>query len=122
MEKINLPRALAAAGIYALALGAASLEASEVALDGKNVFVVQKCATCHGVSGAGLAATVKIESMKGPDLSGYLAKDPAATTAFLRLQGEIAGKKHKLAFKGSDAELSAVLAWLKEQKPAPAKP
>lgn len=85
---------------------------------GKNLFLAQKCDMCHGVSGAGIAATTKSEKLKGPDLSAFVPKDPAAFEAFLRLQGELAGKKHKKEFKGSEAELKAILDWLKEQKAA----
>lgn len=123
-ETTLLPRipALIAAGLCAFALviwlGAAVTAVAEGNPDGKAVFMAQKCDMCHGVSGAAIAATTKSDKMKGPDLSGYVPKDATATSAYLRLKGELEGKKHKKEFKGTDAELNAVLAWLKEQKKA----
>ena len=125
MEELTVvPRipALLAAGFCAMALvfllGAAVSAAADGAPDGKAIFLAQKCDMCHGVSGAGITATTKSDKMKGPDLAGFVPKDPAAVTAFLRLKGEIDGKKHKKEFKGPDSDIAAVLAWLKEQKPA----
>ena len=90
-------------------------QASGEALDGKAVFLAEKCNTCHGVPAAGIEAKVKSEKMKGPDL-------PACHTegewmaSYLR-QEEVEGHpKHKQAFKGSDEELGAVIEWIRAQK------
>ena len=42
--------------------------AGQAKLDGKAIFLAQKCNTCHSVSTEGIAATTKSEKMKGPDL------------------------------------------------------
>jgi cytochrome c553 len=94
----------------------ADLDGQAPALDGKKLFLEQKCETCHGVAAAGLSATTKLEKMKGPDLSGFVAADPAAMVAFIRQEKDLAGVKHKKAVKASDAELQAILKWLAEQK------
>ena len=85
--------------------------------DGKAVFVAQKCSTCHSVSTAGIAATTKSDKMKGPDLVGLAAShDAAAIRAYLKKEGKIDDKAHRTAFKGTDAELDALVAWLLKQK------
>ncbi len=119
-----LPRisAFCAAGFCALAivygLGTAVAATAEEQPDGKAIFLAQKCNMCHGVAAAAIAATVKSDKMKGPDLSGFEATDAEAMKKFLFLKGEIDGQKHKKEFKGTDAELQAVLDWLKAQKVA----
>lgn len=114
--------ALAAAGFCALSisfgLGSALTANAEGQPDGKAIFLAQKCNMCHGVAAASIEATVKSEKMKGPDLSGFEAADVEAMKKFLLLKGEIDGQKHKKEFKGTDAELQAVLDWLKTQKTA----
>lgn len=84
-------------------------------LDGKEVFLAQKCNMCHGVASAGIEAKAKSEKMKGPDLDGCCAdEDAAALGAFLKKETEVDGAKHKGSFKGSDEELAALIDWLKE--------
>jgi hypothetical protein len=120
MERTDRIAVLAAIGLSVLAAwypgAAVSLAQTEPA--GKALFLAQKCDLCHSVAGAGIAATTKAEKLKGPDLSALVPEDPAALESYLRLQGELRGKKHKKEFKGTQAELEAILAWLKEQKAA----
>lgn len=85
------------------------------ATDGKAIFLAQKCNMCHDVSTAGIAATTKSEKMKGPDLVN-LTHDAATIEAYLKKAGKIDGKDHKMAWKGTDAELDALVAWLLKQK------
>ena len=86
-------------------------------VDGKAVFMAQKCSLCHSVSSAGIERTVKSEKMAGPDLTNLAAKeDPAKLTKFLHKEIEINGKKHGKTFTGSDAELAALISWLQQQK------
>ncbi len=86
-------------------------------LDGKAIFLAQKCNLCHGVESAGIEATTKSEKMKGPDLTGAAAKvEPGWLGKYLRKQEQHEGKDHKKEFKGSDEELQALIDWLLEQK------
>ena len=87
-------------------------------LDGKQIFLDQKCNTCHAVSSANIQATTKSEAMKGPDLTGQLAgKDAKVIADILRKKANTAkGKPHPKAFTGTDEELGALIAWLQEQK------
>jgi mono/diheme cytochrome c family protein len=87
-------------------------------LDGKKIFLDQKCNLCHAVSSAGIEPTGKI---KAPDLAGLAAKEDAAWLGkFLRKEADHKGKKHLKPFTGSDEELGALIAWLQKQT-APAK-
>ena len=91
--------------------------AAEPAKDGKQIFLAQKCNVCHSVSSAGIERTMKSEKMAGPDLTNLAAKQDAATlTKYLHKQADINGKKHGKMFSGSDAELTALVSWLQEQK------
>ena len=44
-------------------------------LDGKQIFLAQKCSLCHSVSSAGIERTVKSEKVAGPDLTNLAAKE-----------------------------------------------
>jgi len=84
-------------------------------LDGKAIFLAQKCNVCHSVPMAGIERTVKSEKMAGPDLVN-IKTDAGVLIKFLRKQAEINGKKHGKAFTGSDEELGALVAWIQSQK------
>jgi mono/diheme cytochrome c family protein len=86
-------------------------------LDGKQIFLAQKCNLCHSVSSAGIERTMKSEKMAGPDLTNTAAKEDAGKlTKFLRKEGDLNGKKHGKGFTGSDEELGALVSWLQQQK------
>ncbi len=98
-------------------VGAAPVAAQGAKLDGKQIFLAQKCNLCHGVSSAAIEATTKSDKMKGPDLTGSAAKQDVKTlSAYLRKTAEINKKKHVKAFTGTDEELAALIAWLQKQK------
>jgi mono/diheme cytochrome c family protein len=84
-------------------------------LDGKAIFLAQKCNMCHSVSTAGIAATTKSEKMKGPDLVNNKT-DAKVLADFLRKKVDIKGKKHTKAFTGSDEEIGALISWIQAQK------
>jgi mono/diheme cytochrome c family protein len=101
---------------YGSATGPAAAQAPKV-LDGKQIFLAQKCNLCHSVSSAGIQATVKSEKMKGPDLTGVTPKmDARVLNDYLRKKAEIKGKKHGKEFTGSDEEIGALIAWLQKQE------
>lgn len=86
-------------------------------LDGKQLFLAQRCNLCHTVSSADIQATTKSEKMKGPDLTGLASKlDAKLIGDYLRKKIEINGKKHGKAFTGSDEEIGALIAWLQKQE------
>jgi mono/diheme cytochrome c family protein len=109
---------LAAALFYSGPGGQAfATEATAPKLDGKAIFLAQKCNLCHGVSAASIEATTKSEKMKGPDLTGKVAVRGAEwTTKWLKKEVDLEGKKHGKSFTGSDEELGALIAWLAQQK------
>jgi mono/diheme cytochrome c family protein len=104
------------AALYSGPSGAAAAQAPKV-LDGKQIFLAQKCNLCHTVSSAAIQATVKSEKMKGPDLTGVAPKlDASLLNDYLRKKKEINGKKHGKEFTGSDEEMGALIAWLQKQE------
>ena len=84
-------------------------------LDGKAIFLAQKCNMCHSVPSAAIERTTKSEKMAGPDIVDLKA-DAATLTKYLRKQADLNGKKHVKAFTGSDEELGALVAWMQAQK------
>jgi cytochrome c5 len=96
---------------------AASAASAPAAPDGKTIFLAQKCNLCHSVSAAGIERLTKSEKVAGPDLTTATAQhDKAFLTRFLKKEEMVDGKKHGKEWKGTDAELGAVIDWLKEPK------
>jgi len=81
---------------------------------GKEVFLAQKCNTCHTVDAEKIARTSTSDKMKGPDLSKIGADHDAAwITKWLKKEAEAKdGKKHMPTFKGTDDEMKKVADWL----------
>jgi cytochrome c2 len=103
--------------MLALVLVGAALTAPASAVDGKAIFLAQKCETCHAVSTAGIEATTKSDKMKGPDLVGTVqAHDRTWVTEYIKKAVDKDGKKHVKEFKGTDEELNAVVDFLEAQK------
>lgn len=92
-----------------------ALPAGASAADGKAIFEAQRCNTCHSVPAAGIEAKTKSEAMKGPDLSADALKERDADwiKAFLKGEEKLNDKAHRVKFKGTDEELSALIDWLK---------
>lgn len=89
-------------------------------LDGKAIFLAQKCNLCHSVPTAAIEKTTKSEKMAGPDLVN-VKEDAAFLAKYLRKQADHKGKKHGKAFTGSDEELGALIAWIQAQTQPPKK-
>ncbi len=89
--------------------------AGQAKLDGKAIFLAQKCNMCHSVPPAGITATTKSEKVKGPDLVN-VQHDAKVLADYLRKKADVYGKKHSKAFTGSDEELGALVAWIQAQK------
>ncbi|MDA8019003.1 MAG: cytochrome c [Thermoanaerobaculia bacterium] len=94
-------------------LGPAQRASAQQTVDGKAVFVAEKCGLCHGVQAAGIQAKTTSEKLKGPDLSGYEAEEGFDVRSYLRKESEKDGAAHRREFKGTDEELQALLDWLK---------
>jgi len=103
--------------LLGLALSVPPTAAAQAKLDGKAIFLAQKCNLCHDVSSAAITATTKSATLKGPDLTGKESKrDARLLNDFLRKKVAIDGKKHKKEFTGSDEEMGALIAWLQKQE------
>ena len=111
---LSIPLTLALAAVFAGAPSGASAAEPKV-LDGKQIFLAQKCNLCHTVSSASIQMTMK--SSKAPDLAGMAAKkDAQALNTYLRKKSDLNGKKHPKEFTGSDEEIGALIAWLQKQE------
>jgi mono/diheme cytochrome c family protein len=95
----------------------APLPVAEVAAAGKQVFLDQRCSTCHSVSTAGIEAKVASGPTAGGDLAGVgERRDRAAIEAIVRQEQTVGdGKKHPKGFTGSQEELEALIDWLAAQ-------
>jgi len=101
----------------ALAAGLAATASGAVAQDGKTIFLAQKCNLCHSVQTVGIERTTKSEKVAGPELTDLAAKaDPAFLAKYLKKEVVLHDKKHSKEFKGTDADLKALIAWLQQQK------
>jgi hypothetical protein len=90
---------------------ASMMAAAQGAPDGKALFVDGKCSMCHSIASQGIEK--KLKSGKGNDLSTVGSdRDPAWLRKWIKKEIELDGKKHEKAFKGTDAELDTLLAWL----------
>jgi cytochrome c551/c552 len=85
-----------------------------LAADAKELFVASKCVSCHSIDSQGVAAKPKVgEEDEVHDLSKVGTERTAEwIQKFLRKQEAIDGKKHKLKFRGSDADLQTLATWL----------
>lgn len=95
--------------------GPAAEAQSAKVLDGKAIFLAQKCNMCHSVSTESITATTKSDKMKGPDLVNVKV-DAKVLNGYLRKTADLNGKKHTKQFTGSDEELGALIAWIQKQK------
>jgi cytochrome c551/c552 len=97
----------------ALALTALFAAASVVsAADGKEIFLAQKCNTCHSIDSQKVEKTS--DKIKAPDLSnaGGMVESADWLKSFLKKTVKKDDKAHLREFKGTDEELNTVVSWL----------
>lgn len=100
-----------------LALGNIASTAQE-APDGKQIFTVKKCNSCHSVESMGIERTNP--KAIGTDLSKVGDELTAEFIAkYLKKEESLNDKKHGVAFKGSDEEFAALVQWLASLKAEP---
>ncbi|HEX5031284.1 MAG TPA: cbb3-type cytochrome c oxidase subunit II [Candidatus Eisenbacteria bacterium] len=100
---------------------------------GQKLFLDNGCNSCHSMKGQGIekkksatateatASTPAASPSKIPDLSAVgLERDQAWMTKFLLKTETLHDKKHMKTWKGTEAELTTITAWLAEQKNAEA--
>ena len=112
MKKLRTTSALLAL------LGLASAPGTAFAADAKELFAAGKCVKCHSVDSQGIAAKPKAgEEDEVHDLSKVGSERTADwIQKFLRKEEAIEGKKHKLKYRGSDADLQTLATWLASLK------
>ena len=103
--------------------------AATPAPDGKQIFLTNKCNTCHTIQAIGIekkksedAEDAKEKSeKKPPDLSSVgLERKADWIGKFMMKTETIKGDKHPRKFRGTEAELKTLATWLEGQK-APKK-
>ena len=123
----------------ATALALAVLTAPATAADakkpeGEELFVKYKCQSCHSIATAGIEkkkaaaaeeaeeATAEKTKKEPPDLSavGVAHKADWMAAFLMKKEKTKEGKLHTKKFKGTDAELKKVVAWLETMKDAKA--
>lgn len=115
----HLTRILAFGALLSWAVATPSTP-SHAAGDGKTLFVENKCNSCHTISAQGVRKAKGDEEENGkkpPDLS-HVGKEQNARwiKGYLMKTETLNGKKHKKAWKGSDADLTTLADWLASLK------
>lgn len=104
---------VAAAMLSPAAAPAAAADGGAGDTPGHRVFMAKKCNLCHSIDSLGVERITKSEKIAGPDLSA-VGKEHSAEwlEGWLRRQEKKDGKTHSREFKGTDAELEELVAWL----------
>jgi hypothetical protein len=112
MKRYLLILALAAG---TLGIGAVSLK--RTTLDGKTIFVDNKCSNCHSIHSEGIKGKRPEGGAKPSDLSNTGAKlKPEWIEKWLQKEETLYGKKHMKRFKGTPEELHTLAEWLSSLK------
>jgi hypothetical protein len=97
-----------------LALGAVSTRS---VLDGKTIFIDNKCSNCHSIHTQGIKGKRPEGGAKPSDLSNTGAKlKPEWIEKWLNKEETLYGKKHMKKFKGTPEELHVLAEWLSSLK------
>jgi len=109
--------------IVFFALLGAKVSAQEETMDGKAIFIANKCTSCHTIQAAGVDVVKKEgedegeKDDKAPDLSSVGTEHDAAwLIGYLTKKETLHDKKHMKKFKGADSDLKTLMDWLASQK------
>ncbi|MGE5681035.1 MAG: c-type cytochrome [Bacillota bacterium] len=81
-------------------------------MDAKQIFMTNKCNSCHSIEAEKVTKTGK---SKAPDLSDIgTQRDAEFIQKFLNKEETVDGKKHPVGFKGTKDELKLLATWLSE--------
>ena len=81
--------------------------------DGAQLFVELKCTKCHEVTSLDIKTTSKKDPSKVTDLANVGAeRDSEWLLAFLKKEIKKDDKKHKMKFKGDQAQMQEIVAWM----------
>jgi cytochrome c553 len=99
------------------------IKAEEPTKTGQTIFMDAKCNNCHGIVALGIESKSKKKDNPPPDLSNVGAE---LTSEFIKkylLKEEtLHDKKHAIAFKGSDEDLTMLSEWLATLKTSSDEP
>jgi mono/diheme cytochrome c family protein len=118
-EKLMTHRKILTLGSLTALLLVVAWTTPVAAADGQEVFLGQKCNTCHSVETAGIEAKTKSEKLFGGDLSQVTERHETEWIAqYIQREIQKDGADHKREFTGTDEELQSLLDWLKAQATA----
>jgi mono/diheme cytochrome c family protein len=101
--------------VSVLAIGASSAHRAD--LDGKQIFLDNKCSNCHSIHIEGIKGKRPEGGAKPSDLSNTGAKlKPEWIEKWLMKEETLYGKKHMKKFKGTSEELHVLAEWLSSLK------
>lgn len=104
---------IGAVAIAGATVGAARHTTPTSKLDGKSIFVTQRCDKCHSVESAGIVRSATPPGKLPPDLSSTgLRHNAAWFSGWLMKTEELNGKKHIKKWSGTPADLATESAWL----------
>lgn len=101
-------------------------KSKEKSEEGKAVFQKYKCRSCHSIEAQGITrkeveGETEATEKKPPDLSGVgLDKKADWFVLFLQKKEKLDDTLHPKKFRGTDAELKKLVAWLETLKDKPA--
>lgn len=104
-------RVLVALAAGTLGLSAVAGPRAAAAEEARELFLSNKCNTCHSVASADIQSKVKKGKKKGPDLGG-IDLTTEWVVAFLHQREKLEGKEHQKEFKGEDADIAVIVPWL----------
>lgn len=81
----------------------------ETGLDGKQIFLDNKCNACHTVTSMEITSK-KTDAIDLSDAGSGV--DANLLKTYLLKESKINDKEHKMKFKGSEAELDGLVNWL----------
>ena len=130
MKRFELATIVALLLVIASGSTARADDAKKTAEEGKALFIKHTCTTCHTIASKGLgkgekgaetnakpAEAAPGAARKPPDLSAVGATRKADwIKLFLTRKEKIEGRSHLLRFRGTDAELTVLAAWLESLK------
>ena len=120
--------ALGLAAFYGVGVCDEAVKAADAAkapakvADAKPVFLKYKCNSCHTIEAQGItkkavAGEAAESGDKPPDLSGVgVDRNADWIVSFLQKKEKLDGKLHMKKFRGTDAELQKLAAWLGSMK------
>ncbi len=121
---MRMTRIAATLAALAIVMAATSVRSADVLTTaGKDIFIKNRCNSCHTIKAESITKKASEDGeeeagdRKAPDLSGIGKTKTAVWMAkYLMKLEKNEGELHRKKFRGTEAELKAVTAWLETMK------